>query len=103
CIVGSNESTNRARAFYGFSADDHLLAVASGTLNDPHLIIVDLDLGNAQVPVTDLGGNLGRYPPQPAFSSDGRYLSYFGTDCVVLFGIADKREWLRVEGFSSSL
>ena len=103
CIVRSNESTNVARAFYGFSADDHLLAVAVGTPDDPHLIIVDLDSGNTQEAVTDLAGNLGRYPPQPAFSSDGRYLSYFGTACVVLFGITAKEECLRLEGFSGSL
>jgi hypothetical protein len=90
---------NDARSSYGFSADDQLLAVATGTPKDQRLVMVNLDSGNTQTPVT----YLARCRPQPSFSSDGRYLSYFWWEYAVVFDIADKRECLLTTGFSSSL
>jgi hypothetical protein len=90
------------------SSDDRWLAVATGSLDDPRLVIVDLASSNATTLVAVTPPGLGEYRPQPAFSSDGRYLSYFmerglANNCAVLYDIAGRHEQLNVPGAFSSL
>lgn len=108
CVIAPNSSTNGVRAFYGFSSDDGLLAVTTGTPDQPHLAIIDLQSGNDEMQSIDLPANPDGYRPRPAFSYDGRYLSYFsqegpGKDCAVLYDLIDKLEHLRVPGASDKL
>ncbi|HEY1858835.1 MAG TPA: hypothetical protein VGG61_00665, partial [Gemmataceae bacterium] len=107
-VVKLNESTNGVRAFYGFTSDDRWLALAKGSPDDSQLVIIDLDSSNTPTPVTGLPANPDSYRPQPAFSSDGRYLCYFiqtaeGINHAVLYDITGRHEQLRVPGASSSL
>jgi hypothetical protein len=108
CRVKPNESINGTRAFYGFSYDDRWLAVATGSLVDSRIAIVDLASSNTTTSVAVIPPGLGPYRPQPAFSTDGRYLSYFSErglaeNCGVLYDIASRHEQLTVPGAFSSL
>jgi hypothetical protein len=101
--IKSNESTNGVRAFYGFSTEDRLLAVTTGTADDPRLVIVELESGNTETQELRLPANPEKYRPRPAFSSDCRYLSYFsgddaGKELAVLYDLTAKQELLRVPG-----
>jgi hypothetical protein len=79
-----------------------------GTPDEPRLAIIDLQSGNDEMKSIDLPANPDRYRPRPAFSSDGRYLSYYsqdgpGKDCAVLYDLIGKREHLRVPGAYETL
>jgi hypothetical protein len=108
CTVYANETAVGARSFYGFSADDRLMAVTTGTPDEPRLNIVDLDSGNTSSLLADLPANPEKYRPRPAFSTDGRYLSYFsqdaqGKDCAIVYDVVAKQEHLRIAGVFGSL
>jgi hypothetical protein len=85
---------------YAFSADDQWLMMTTGAPDDPRLLMVDLASNNELTPISGLA--LG-YWPRPAFSLDGRYVTYTTKDAqglvyAVLYDIAGRHEQLRVQG-----
>jgi WD40 repeat protein len=86
----ANVLPHALKAFYGFSANDCRLAVATGNLWQPRLLIVDLISSNAVTPVAALPPDADEYWrwPRPAFSSDGQR-------CAFLYDLAKEREQMR--------